>query len=80
MTSLRLVYLVDTPQWHTIDLERACHQKQARVQLLEEYTSLALKSASQQDQNGSRLDAGPQLGWVPDNTPLEWLLDIIWKR
>ena len=40
-----LLYLVDTPQWHTIDLERAGHQKQARVQLLQEHTSLALESA-----------------------------------
>ena len=80
MTGLMSVYLVDTPQWHSIDFERACHQKQARVQLLEEHTSLALESTSQQNQNGSRLDAGPQLGGVPDNSPLEWLLDIIWNR
>ena len=43
--------LVDTSQRHTVDLEWACHQKQPRLQLLEEYNSLALKSASQKDQN-----------------------------
>ena len=48
--------LVNTLQWHAVDLERAGNEEQAGRQLLEEDDSLATELASKEDEDGARCD------------------------
>jgi len=45
------VLLVDSSEWHTVDLEWAGDQEEARLELLQEHDSLAAVSASDQDED-----------------------------
>ena len=47
---------VDSPQWHAVDLEGACDEEDTLGEVLEEDDSLAAESASQENEDGARLE------------------------
>lgn len=49
---------------NTIDLEGASDEEDTLVEVLEEDDTLATETAGEEDQNGARLEAFPQLGWA----------------
>lgn len=62
---------VHSPERDTIDLKRAGDEKDTLGEVLEEDDTLATETASEEDEDGTGLEASPGLGWVNRLADLE---------
>ena len=71
------VGLVDAAEGHTVQLEGASHEEQARRELSEEHHTLALEATCKEDEDGSGGDGRAELGGVADNAARQRLGGIL---
>lgn len=71
------VGLVDATNGDAVDLEGASNQQEARLELLEEDDALAAETASEEDEDGSWLDALAELSGASNLAGSLGLLDVL---
>ena len=62
---------------HPVDNKGPCDEEESRLELLQEDGALALETACQEDDHGSRGEAGAQLGRLGGSSPPQRLLHVI---
>ena len=55
---------VHSPERHTVDFKWACDKKDTLWKVLKENDALAAETASEENENGSRLQGRSMFGWV----------------
>lgn len=63
--------MIDSPQWHTIDLEGARHEEDAFWEGLEEDDSLASEASGEKDEDSTRLERRAWFKWSDGFAGLE---------
>lgn len=69
---------VDSADGNSVDLERTCDEEGTILEVLEKDDTLAAETASEENENGARLQRGPRFGGADGLACLEWNIESVY--